>query len=239
MRCGTHCGRFDDAAAVRDGERRPISGCAPRPFLAHTGRVEDRLELRPVGRHAVLAEVADSGAARSLASYARAARVAADEVVPGARSVLFDGVPDPDALARLLAGWTAESEPAPGELVEVRVVYDGADLDDVAARWGTDVDGVVARHGGIEFVSAFCGFAPGFAYLAGLSEEDAVPRLDRPRSRVPAGSVGLAGPWCGVYPTASPGGWRLLGRTDATLWDPGRREPALLAPGTRVRFVAA
>ena len=198
----------------------------------------DLVELRPVGRSAVLAEVADSAAARSLAAYARIARVAADEVVPGARTVLFDGVRDVDALGRLLAGWTLDSGREQGELVEVPVVYDGADLEDVAARWGTDVEEVVARHGEIEFVSAFCGFAPGFAYLAGLPEEYAVPRLDSPRSRVPAGSVGLAGRWCGVYPSQSPGGWRLLGRTDLTLWDPDRSEPALLAPGTRVRFVA-
>jgi KipI family sensor histidine kinase inhibitor len=197
------------------------------------------LQLRPFGRRAVLAEVADSAAARSLAAFARAGRVAADDVVPGARTVLFDGVPDPSALERLLTGWAPDAEPEPGPLVDVPVVYDGADLDDVADRWGTDADGVVARHTGTEFVSAFCGFAPGFAYLAGLTLEHAVPRLDSPRSRVPAGSVGLAGTWCGVYPTESPGGWRLLGRTDATLWDPDRGEPALLAPGTRVRFVAS
>jgi KipI family sensor histidine kinase inhibitor len=197
------------------------------------------LELRPVGRDAVLAELPDSAAARSLAAYARAAGVTADEVVPGARTVLFDGVPDSDALCERLAGWTAEAEFEPGDLVEVPVVYDGADLEDVAARWDTDADGVVERHGRIEFVSAFCGFAPGFAYLAGLPEDHAVPRLDSPRTKVPAGSVGLAGSWCGVYPSASPGGWRLLGRTTVTLWDPRRARPALLAPGTRVRFVAA
>jgi KipI family sensor histidine kinase inhibitor len=197
----------------------------------------DPLELRPVGRHAVLAEVRDSAAARSLAAYARAARVSAGEVVPGARTVLFDDVPEPEELLERLAGWTAAPEPEPGELVEVPVVYDGADLDDVAARWETDVDGVVERHGATEFVSAFCGFAPGFAYLAGLPAAYAVPRLDSPRTKVPTGSVGLAGTWCGVYPSASPGGWRLLGRTDVTLWDPERAEPALLPPGTRVRFV--
>jgi KipI family sensor histidine kinase inhibitor len=199
----------------------------------------DPLELRPVGGEAFLAEVRDSAAARSLAAYARAVGVAADEVVPGARTVLFDGLRDRGELRERLAGWTADVEPEPGELVEVPVVYDGADLEDIAARWGTDVDGVVERHLGIEFVSAFCGFAPGFAYLAGLPEEHAVPRLDSPRTRVPAGSVGLAGSWCGVYPSESPGGWRLLGRTDVTLWDPDRRRPALLAPGTRVRFVVA
>jgi KipI family sensor histidine kinase inhibitor len=199
----------------------------------------DRLELRAVGSRAVLAEVADSAAARSLAAYARAARVQAEEVVPGARTVLFDGLADADGLSSQLAGWTPDDGGTAGALVEVPVVYDGADLADVATRWGTDVEGVVARHGGLEFVSAFCGFAPGFAYLAGLPEEYAVPRLDSPRSRVPVGSVGLAGSWCGVYPSESPGGWRLLGRTDLTLWDPDRSEPALLAPGTRVRFVPA
>jgi KipI family sensor histidine kinase inhibitor len=199
----------------------------------------DQVQLRPVGRHAVLAEVADSAAARSLAAYARTARLSVTEVVPGARTVLFDGVPDPDALSERLAAWTPGTAAQPGDLVEVAVVYDGADLEDVAARWGTDVDGVVSRHGAVEYVSAFCGFAPGFAYLSGLPEEYAVPRLDTPRPRIPAGSVGLAGAWCGVYPTESPGGWRLLGRTDVTLWDPQRSHPALLAPGTRVRFVPA
>jgi KipI family sensor histidine kinase inhibitor len=199
----------------------------------------DPLLLRPFGRNAVLAEVAGSNEARSLAAYARAARVVADEVVPGARTVLFDGVRDGDALAAQLAGWSPASAPEPGRLVEVPVVYDGADLQDVAERWGTDVDGVVDRHTTTEFVSVFCGFAPGFAYLAGLTEEYAVPRLDRPRAKVPAGAVGLAGTWCGVYPTASPGGWRLLGRTETRLWDPERSDPALLAPGTRVRFVAS
>jgi KipI family sensor histidine kinase inhibitor len=199
----------------------------------------DPLLLRPFGRDAVLAEVAGSAEARSLAAYARTARVGADEVVPGARTVLFDGVADPGALAGQLARWTRATPPEQGPVVELPVVYDGADLADVAARWGTDVDGVVERHMTTEFVSAFCGFAPGFAYLAGLEEHYAVPRLDRPRARVPAGSVGLAGSWCGVYPTESPGGWRLLGRTGTTLWDAGRSDPALLAPGTRVRFVPA
>jgi len=220
---------------------RPTVGHLSVNAAVHNVGVDLPLELRAVGRDAVLAEVTDSAAARSLASYARAARVPAGEVVPGARTVLFDAVSEPDALAALsavLSGWSPDAEPEPGELVELAVTYDGADLEDVAARWGTDVDGVVARHGAVEFVSSFCGFAPGFAYLAGLPEEYAVPRLDTPRTRVPAGSVGLAGSWCGVYPSASPGGWRLLGHTDARLWDPSRREPALLAPGTRVRFLA-
>jgi KipI family sensor histidine kinase inhibitor len=100
-------------------------------------------------------------------------------------------------------------------------------------------DEVVTTHTGTELVVAFCGFAPGFPYCTGLPERLAVPRLDAPRTRVPAGAVGLAGPFTGIYPTASPGGWRLIGHTDLVLWDTDRDPPATLVPGTRVRFVAA
>lgn len=197
------------------------------------------MQLRPVGRSAVLAEVVDAVEALDLATWARAVGVGAVEVVPAAQTVLFDGVADVSALTSRLHGWAPTGRPPGGELVEVPVAYDGPDLASVAELWGTDVPGVVARHSEIEYVAAFCGFAPGFAYLSGLPAELAVPRLDSPRPRVAPGSVGLAGSWCGVYPTASPGGWRLLGRTDVTLWDPVRDRPALLAPGTRVRFVVA
>ena len=94
--------------------------------------------------------------------------------------------------------------------------------------------GTSARYGG--WCGAFGGFAPGFGYLTGLPPELHVPRRDTPRTRVPAGSVGLAGPFAGAYPRASPGGWQLVGRTDAGLFDVDRRPPALLAPGGRVRF---
>jgi KipI family sensor histidine kinase inhibitor len=196
------------------------------------------VQLRPVGPSAVLAEVGDAASALALATWARTRGVPVAEVVPAAETVLFDGVADPAALAATLRGWAPGAPLSPGPLVEVPVVYDGADLEDVASLWGTDVAGVVARHGEVEYVAAFCGFAPGSSYLAGLPDALAVPRLASPRPRVPAGAVGLAGAWCGIYPTASPGGWRLLGRTDAVLWDPARPEPALLPPGTRVRFVA-
>lgn len=192
------------------------------------------MHLRPVGSRAVLVEVDDAATALALATWARG-RVDADEIVPAARTVLLDGVRDLSALE----GWTPTSQPPAGELVEIPVVYDGPDLDAVAQQWGTDAAGVVRRHGAIEYVAEFCGFAPGFSYLAGLPDDLAVPRLETPRPSVPVGSVGLAGTWCGIYPTASPGGWRLLGRTDAVLWDQDREQPALLAPGTRVRFVVA
>jgi KipI family sensor histidine kinase inhibitor len=199
--------------------------------------VDQSLTTLSVGRHAVLVEVEDSEAARSLAAWARDQSVPADEVVPAAASVLFDGVPDPDHLTKALSGWSPSMSPESGELVEVPVDYEGPDLGFVAERWRMTEDDAVAAHAGVEYVVAFCGFAPGFAYLSGLPERLAVPRLDSPRSRVPAGSVGLAGSWCGVYPGESPGGWRLLGTTDAVLWDASRDHPALLAPGTRVRFV--
>lgn len=186
------------------------------------------------GPSALLLEVPDAVTALALAEHLRAT-VDATDVVPGARTVLVDGAA-PAALEVALSRWDPAVDPPDGPLVEVPVVYDGADLASVAELWGCTTREVAERHTSLELVSAFCGFAPGFAYLAGLPEKWAVPRLESPRTRVPAGSVALAGTWSAVYPTASPGGWRLLGRTDLTLWDHRRTPPALLAPGTRVVF---
>ncbi len=192
------------------------------------------MHVLPVGRDAVLVEVSSADEAVDLAAWARDRRLAR-EVVPGARTVLFDGLRDAETLPDAVARWRPGRAPS-GPEVELAVSYDGPDLGFVADRWGCTVDEVVARHQATGFVSAFCGFAPGFAYLSGLTDD--VPRLATPRTRVPAGAVALAGRWCGVYPGESPGGWRVIGRTDAVLWDADRAEPALLAPGTRVRFVA-
>jgi KipI family sensor histidine kinase inhibitor len=198
------------------------------------------VRIQRIGPDALLVEVADTAAAIALFGEARRRQVAATDVVPGARTVLFDGAEDPDALAAELEHWTpAAGSATAGKLVEVPTRYDGADLEDVARRWAMTTREVVATHTGTPFTVAFCGFAPGFAYCSGLPESLAVPRLDTPRPRVPAGAVGLAGAFTGVYPTASPGGWRLVGRTDLRLWDPDRAEPAALPPGTRVRFVEA
>lgn len=194
------------------------------------------VRIIPAGPRAALVEVADAAAAMSLAQWARTGAVGAVEIVPAARTVLFDGLPPDHDLSVTLADWAPDASVASARDVVVPVVYDGPDLTFVASLWGVSEDEVVARHTALSFESAFCGFAPGFAYLTGLPSKWAVPRLDSPRDRVPPGSVGLADTWCGVYPTASPGGWRLLGRTDAPLWDLARDEPALLAPGTRVRF---
>jgi KipI family sensor histidine kinase inhibitor len=124
-----------------------------------------------------------------------------------------------------------------GPLVEVPVVYDGEDLPDVARMTGMTERDVVTRHLRAEYQVAFCGFAPGFAYLAGGDPALRVPRRESPRTRVPSGAVGLADEFTGVYPRQMPGGWQLIGGTDAVLWDLDREVPALLTPGTRVRFV--
>ena len=122
--------------------------------------------------------------------------------------------------------------------VEIDVVYDGADLEEVARLTGLTPDDVVAAHTAAPMRVGFGGFAPGFAYLVGGDERLNVPRRAEPRTRVPAGSVGLAGEFSGVYPRESPGGWQLIGRTDAVLWDVDRDPPALLTPGSWVRFRA-
>jgi KipI family sensor histidine kinase inhibitor len=122
--------------------------------------------------------------------------------------------------------------------VQIDVVYDGADLDEVARLSGLTRDEVVAVHTAAPLRVGFSGFAPGFAYLIGGDERLNVPRRAEPRTRVPAGSVALAGEFSGVYPRESPGGWQLIGRTDAVLWDVERDPPALLTPGTWVQFRA-
>ncbi|MEO6509652.1 MAG: allophanate hydrolase subunit 1 [Nocardioides sp.] len=195
------------------------------------------MQVLPAGPSALLAEPDDPRDVPVL--YADLRRdLACRDLVPGARTVLLDGPADLDASRTYLAAWrsSAHAGRAPAHEVEVPTTYDGEDLDDVARRWGMTRAEAVATHIATEFTVAFVGFSPGFAYCTGLPPELAVSRLDRPRPRVPAGSVGLAGEYAGVYPSASPGGWRLLGRTDLTLWDASREQPALLTPGTRVRF---
>ncbi|MFF3982434.1 5-oxoprolinase subunit PxpB [Streptomyces sp. NPDC001828] len=197
----------------------------------------------PVGEHALLVELDSGEAAGALHAELLRRRAAGTlpevrEIVPAARTVLLDGVGDPPSLAAQLATWDIPPLAAGArETVEIPVRYDGPDLADVAALWGVPEREVAGIHASAEFRVAFCGFAPGFAYLTGLDERYATPRRDTPRTAVPAGSVALAGPYTGVYPRSSPGGWQLIGSTDAALWDPHREPAALLTPGTRVRFV--
>ncbi|WTC15096.1 allophanate hydrolase subunit 1 [Streptomyces cellulosae] len=207
---------------------------------------EGRLvDVRPAGRHALLVELPDAERTGDLLAELLRRRAAGtlppvEEIVPGARTVLLDGVKHPEEWARRLAGWDVPSRTEDdGELVEIPVRYDGPDLADVAARWGIGPDEVAARHSSYTYRVAFCGFAPGFGYLTGLPAELHVPRRDTPRTRVPAGALALAGPYSAVYPRATPGGWQLIGTMPdpAPLWDLAREQPALLTPGTRVRFV--
>jgi KipI family sensor histidine kinase inhibitor len=194
--------------------------------------------VRPAGDRGALIELPDSAAALRL-TRALAGRPDLVDVVPGHRTVLvtWDGEQRPDDLQQLAASALA-SGPAPesAKRFEIPVLYDGADLDEVARLVDLSPEEVVDRHVAAEYVVAFIGFAPGFAYLIGGDGRLEVPRLPRPRERVPAGSVAIAGPYSGVYPRESPGGWRLIGRTSLALFDPKRTTPALLTSGDRVRF---
>lgn len=193
----------------------------------------------PVGDRALLIEVGTGEEAEALHAELLRRRATGElsvaEIVPAARTVLLDGLEAPSRLAERLASWEVPPVPRRAEdVVEIPVRYDGPDLPDVAAHWGVDEAEVARIHAEVEFRVAFCGFAPGFGYLTGLPRE--VPRRATPRTVVPAGSVALAGPYTGVYPRSSPGGWQLIGTTDTVLWDHARVPAALLAPGTRVRF---
>lgn len=192
-----------------------------------------------VGVDAWLLRVEGPVEAASLAQWLRQ-QVDCVDVVPAMTSVLVDGVVDETRLSEAVTSWRPTLTSREGEAVEVPVTYDGPDLEVVARHWEVAPEEVVARHTAVEFVATFTGFAPGFSYLSGLPAAWALPRLPSPRARVPAGSVALADQWCGIYPSESPGGWLLLGRTTTRLWDLARAEgPALLGPGTPVRFVVA
>jgi KipI family sensor histidine kinase inhibitor len=164
------------------------------------------------------------------------------DVVPGARTLLVTASPGTDLgrLGALIGDLTLpETRATGGEPMRVPVAYDGEDLDEVASMTGLTREEVVSRHTAGSYVVAYLGFSPGFGYLAGLDESLHVPRRDSPRTSVPAGSVAIAGPYGAVYPSPSPGGWRLLGHTTLRMWDPDREPPSLLQPGTQVRFVVS
>jgi KipI family sensor histidine kinase inhibitor len=164
------------------------------------------------------------------------------ELVPAARTLLVhhSAARGPVVRAALVTLPLRKPDPiATTAPVQVSVHYDGADLGGVADEIGCSVEAVIAQHQDPTYIVAFCGFAPGFAYLLGLPSALHLPRLATPRTRVPAGSVAIAGEYSAVYPRESPGGWRLLGRTTATLWDADLDPPAVLTPGRAVRFVAA
>ncbi len=200
---------------------------------------------RPVhdyGERALLVECGSIGEVLALAETVRAAGLAGiTDIGPGARTVLVR-LTGRDVAGRIRATLETVDAADPGTVdarrpdVVIDVVYDGADLGEVAQRLHMRADEVVAAHTGGVWRVGFGGFAPGFAYLVGGDPRLAVPRRAEPRTRVPAGAVGLAGEFSGIYPRESPGGWQLIGRTDAVLWDVHRPRPALLTPGMTVRF---
>ncbi len=202
------------------------------------------------GDRAVLVEVDGPAQVVALSAAVRAAPPAGVvEVVPAAQTLLLRYDPARTSLDALTAAVTragtrlrdaaaATTPVPPAAVVEVPVRYDGEDLAEVAELTGTDPEEVVRRHTAAEYTCAFCGFAPGFAYLTGLDPVLRVPRRASPRQAVPAGAVAVAGEFTAVYPRSSPGGWRILGATDLPVWDLDRSPPALIVPGARVRFVA-
>lgn len=197
------------------------------------------MRLLRAGREGVLIEMDTEGAVASVyAEIRRQAPAGIVEVVPAARTVLITG-PGAPRFAQEVLSWTPATA-GPGvddPLIEIPVIYDGADLDAVSLAAGLPVAELVQLHCGAEYRVAFCGFAPGFGYLSGLPAALHVARRPTPRTSVPAGAVAVAGRYTAVYPRRSPGGWQLLGHTELNLWDLARDPPALLRPGMRVRFV--
>jgi KipI family sensor histidine kinase inhibitor len=191
-------------------------------------------------------DLSDEEANRAaVALGARLRRSQVEDAIPAARSLLV--AYDPDRFGReavaadveRLASETLPPQPEEaGRLLRLPVLYDGADLAELAGGAGLPAAELARRHAAVRYRVAFVGFAPGFAYLSGLPAELAAPRLTTPRPRVPSGSVAIGGAWTGVYPSASPGGWRLLGRTSAVLFDAAADPPSLLVPGDRVEFEA-
>ncbi|GAB3456376.1 5-oxoprolinase/urea amidolyase family protein [Kineococcus endophyticus] len=199
------------------------------------------MRFLPASDTAVVVELSDLDETTRLFTALLAADLpGVREVVPAARTILL--VLDPratspaDVVDRVRAVEPSKELVASGRSVTLDVRYDGQDLDEVAGLLGCSGEELVRRHQAATWTVAFTGYAPGFGYLVGDDPLFDVPRRSSPRTRIPAGSVGLAGTFSGVYPRESPGGWQLIGRTDAVMWDIDRDPPALFGPGTTVRF---
>lgn len=198
--------------------------------------------LLPMGPDALLVDTAG----REPASVAIALSVAliddVIDVVPAAETVLVTlrMRVDEQISERVLEAVEAigpDDRLETGQVIEIPVTYDGADLVDVATRVGMTIEQLIETHSGADHRAAFCGFAPGFAYLELSDNRLHLPRRPSPRPRVPIGSVAIAAGYTAVYPVASPGGWHLIGTTEARMWDPSCDSPARVRPGDRVRFV--
>lgn len=206
------------------------------------------MRVLPAGDSALLVELPDLAHTLALYRAIQARPIAGvQELVPAARTLLVHfqcGTTTAAALHAALRERAAEAEVGrydapPAHRVEIPVHYNGEDLPEVAEIMGVAVQEVVARHTGQPWQAAFAGFAPGFVYLSGGHPSFQLPRRKTPRTRVPAGSVALAGDFSAVYPAASPGGWQLIGVTGVPMWDLARAEPAYVQPGYQVQFVDA
>lgn len=201
------------------------------------------MRFLPAGRFGVLIELPDLDSVISLdAELRRDLPAGVIDMVPAARSVLLvhDDSTSMSRIATQVGARSVERVGSPdAKPVDIPVTYDGPDLAEVANQTGLSEDDVARRHAAREYVVAFIGFAPGFAYLVGGDRALGVARRETPRTKVPGGAVALAGEFTGIYPREGPGGWQLIGRTDSVLWDLARDPPVLLPPGTRVRFVDA
>lgn len=209
-------------------------------MTASTETVHRVKTVRPVGTRAVLAELSGLQDVLALQALLLEAPLPGQLDVLAAAETVMIKAESPSAARRMAAllldmDLTAPAHSA-GSLVVIDTVYDGDDLAEVAELTGLGKDGVIAAHSGQVWTVAFGGFAPGFGYMVGENQVLEVPRRNSPRTAVPAGSVALAGNYSAVYPRSSPGGWQLIGRTGASMWDLSRPQPALARPGDRVQF---
>ena len=200
------------------------------------------MRFLPVNLNALLVELDGLEQTLSLLDSLNACKIpGVEELVPAACTILVIFRPEAVSSAEIVRDISRrnvmERITQNEVLIEIPVHYNGDDLDEVAQILGISTQEVINRHTQSEYTVAFTGFAPGFAYLSGGHPSLDVPRRATPRTRLPAGAVGLAGTFSGVYPQASPGGWQIIGVTQAKMWDLERAVPALLQPGFRVRFV--
>lgn len=230
--------RTAQEAGARQAARPDTTGTVP----SSSAEARPVPELRWAGTHAFLLDCGELADVVRWHAHLTAHPFAGQtDVIAAARTVLVtftDARSARKAASGVDTARPRENRSAGGKTVEIPVVYDGADLAEVARLTGLSEQGVVDTHTGAEWTAAFGGFAPGFAYLSAPGNPLDVPRRDTPRTAVPAGSVALAGVFSAIYPQRSPGGWQLIGRTDAVLWDTHRDSPALIRPGDTVRYRA-